>query len=266
MLGLAGATCRLRPPRRHLLLAVLLLVEAAFAMRTTPRRDFLLGVGGGLSLCTPQALLAASVTGQNDATRLCKTVSTPAATVVTCLGYGLQKDDRLAGCSADEACIASSAIRNPSKFAPPWAPNKLSPEASDTRRAWRALVSAVEDQRDLTVAERVDEKYYLRCTAPSAVPQDGIDDIEFRLLDELPPRALFRSATRQSIFVYPLQQPLPNQKSHAERLEQIRSRLGWEQLGLPGDGALESEMGGRQLRNFFGLQLQGVSVPEEYDD
>ena len=227
------------------------------------RRDF---VGGAVAFSLPSSALAASITGQTDASRLCKTASTPAATVVTCLGYGIQKDGRLAGCSADEACIATSAVRNPSKFAPPWAPNKLSPEASDVKRAWRSLVAAVEEQEGLTMVDRVDDDYYLRCTAPSAVPSDGIDDVEFRLLAELPPRAVFRSASRQSVFVYPLQQPLPNQKSHAERLEAIRIRLGWETLGLAGDGALEAEMGGRQVRNFFGLQLRGVEVPEDYDD
>jgi hypothetical protein len=169
----------------------------------------------------------------------------------------------LTGC---EACIASSAVQNPSKFAPPWAPNKLSPEAADVGRAWRALVGAVEDEAGLTIVERVDDKFYLRCTATASVPSDGVDDVEFRLLNELPPRALFRSATRQSVFVYPLQQPFPNQKSHAEKLEAIRRRLGWEQLGLAGDGALEQNMGGRQMRNFFGLQLSGVQIPEEYLD
>ena len=44
------------------------------------------------------------------------------------------------------------------------------------------------------------------------------------------------------------------------------SRLA--QLGLAGDGALESELGTRQVRNFFGLQLQGVKLPddEDYED
>ena len=200
--------------------------------RLRTRRDAVVGAATFISFAAPAASFAASVTGQTDANRLCKTVSTPAATVVTCLGYGLQKDGRLAGCAADEACIASSAVRNPSKFAPPWQPNARSPEAADVKRAWRALVSAVEDQEGLVVAERIDDKFYLRCTAPAQVPNDGVDDIEFRMLDELPPRALFRSATRQAVFVYPLQQPVPNQKSHAQRLEAIRNRLGWEQGSL----------------------------------
>ena len=229
------------------------------------RRDFVVSAAG--AFVAPQAALAATITGDSTS-RYCQTASTPATTVVTCLGFGLDATNRLHGCAADEGCIATAAVNNPSKFAPPWAPVSTSREAHDTQRAWRALVNAVEDQPGLKIVERSDEKLYLRATAPSTVGTlDATDDVEFRLLDEAGgPRALFRSATRQSVFVYPLQQPIPNQKAHAERLEQIRVRLGWETLGLAGDGALEANMGFRQARNFFGLQLQGVSVPEDYDD
>ena len=180
------------------------------------------------------------------------------------MGYGLE-GGRLRGCAADEACIGSSAVSNPSKYAPPWAPTKGSSEASDAKRAWRALVAAVEDQPGLAVVDRNDELFYLRATGKSEVPPEGTDDVEFRLLDELPPRALFRSSSRTSVFVYPLQQPVPNQKSHADRLDTIRLRLGWEQLSLSGDSALEREMGAQQVQNFFGLRLQGVRVPDDDD-
>lgn len=241
-----------------------LLAVAALGAQPLPRRA-VASTGALAALSSPLSALAASVTGQTDSSRVCKTVSTPAATITTCLGYGLQKDGRLNGCAADEACIATSAVRNPSKFAPPWTPNSVSPEASDINRAWRSLVGAVQDQSDLKIVERSDDSFYLRCTGTATVPADGVDDVEFRMLAETPPRALFRSATRQSVFVYPLQQPVPNQKSHAERLEQIRRRLGWETLGLAGDGALEAEMGRQQVQNFFGLQLRGVSIPKDYE-
>jgi len=246
------------------LLLALCGVPAATALRLPSRlvrRDVLAAL---TACCHVSNAQAASVTG--DTSRYCKTSSTPAATVVTCLGYGLQKDGRLNSCAADEACIASSAVSNPSKFAPPWVPSRLSPEAADSARAWRALVAAVEDQPGLRVVERRDDLFYLRATGAASVPQDGIDDVEFRMLPESPPKALFRSATRQAVFVYPLQQPVPNQNSHAERLEQIRRRVGWETLGLAGDGALEANMGARQVRNFFGLQMRGVRIPDEYDD
>ena len=216
------------------------------------------------------AAVQGTITG--DTSRKCQTSSTPAATVVTCLGYGKDKDGRLKGCGADEACIAPAAVNNPSKFSPPWAPIANSREAQDPQRAWRALVNAVEEQNGIQIVERSDDSYYLRATAPSAVPTDGIDDIEFRLLPEVgAPRALFRTASRQAVFVYPLQQPIPNQASHAERLKAIRVRLGWEEAGLPVDGkALDAAMMERYkvptAKRIFGLELGGMSVPEDYDD
>ena len=200
-----------------------------------------------------------------DTNRRCKTDSNPSSTVVTCFDFGLTKEGRLNGCAADAQCISSSAVQNPSKFSPPWSPSDVSPEAKDIPRAWRALVSAIEDQEGLQIVERRDEDKYLRATAVSEVPKEGVDDVEFRLLEETPPLALFRSATRQSLYVYPLQQPVPNQKSHADRLQQIRTRLGWEELGLAGDAALERDMAGAQVRNVFGLNFGGVKIPEEYE-
>ena len=38
------------------------------------------------------------------------------------------------------------------------------------------------------------------------------------------------------------------------------------QLGLAGDGALEQNMAGDQVRNFFGLQLGRVKLPDEFLD
>lgn len=234
------------------------------------RRSALGGVVSTMGLgLAPRKGSAATVTG--GASKRCRTVSNPAATTVTCLNFGV-REGRLSGCGADEACVASSAVSNPSKFSPPWSPSSLSPEATDPQRAWRSVVGAVEEQPGLTVAERDDARFYLRATAVAAVPADGQDDIEFLLRVDSgagagPPRALFRSATRQSVYVYPLQQPVPNQQSHAERLEAIRLRLGWELGGgtPPGDSALEAQMGGQQVGNFFGL-FNGARVPDYADE
>lgn len=251
------------------MLAAATLLTAALAPAAEPctgRRTAVRGLAA-LILSGPQCALAASVTGTETLGRRCKTESNPARTVTTCLAFGQRADGRLAGCAADEACVATAAVNNPSKFSPPWAPPEVTAEARDVRRAWRSLIVAVEDEESLRIVERDEQKLYLRATAVSAVPSDGVDDVEFRLLDENGRvKAAFRSATRQSVFVYPLQQPLPNQKSHVDRLNALRLRLGWEELGLPGDGALEQSMGRQQVQNFFGLQLRGVSVPEEYDD
>ena len=67
------------------------------------------------------------------------------------------------------------------------------------------------------------------------------------------------------MYLYPLQQPVPNQKSHEERLQAIRRRLGWEELGLAGDAALEKDMGRKQVANFFGLNLNPARIPEDYE-
>lgn len=210
---------------------------------------------------------AGSVTG--DTQRRCITTSDPSKTVVTCQGYGLT-DGRVNGCSADEGCVATSAVLNPTKYGPPWKPVSAQ-EVSDGARAWRSLVAAVDEEPGLTIVERDDKELYLRATGTSAVPPDGTDDIEFLLRDGQDVRLLYRSATRQAVFLYPLQQPVANQESHIKRLASIRSRLGWAEAGLPTDGkGLATEMMARYsvptATRWFGLELGGMKVPEEYDD
>jgi uncharacterized protein (DUF1499 family) len=239
------------------------------AMQTT-RRAALAAVATAAAAAGPLGAHAATITG--DASRRCQTLSNPATTIVTCQGFGLTADARLNGCSADEACVGTSAVRNPSKYAPPWSPPKVSPESTNAARAWRAVVGAVNEEESLTLVERDDERRYLRAVGTSAVPSDGQDDVEF-VLRESPVNLLYRSATRQAVFVYPLQQPLANQKSHVERLASIRARLGWEEAGLPTDGAgLASEMMSAYkvptAQRIFGIQLGGVKVNygEDEDD
>lgn len=45
----------------------------------------------------------------------------------------------------------------------------------------------------------------------------------------------------------------------------VRARLGWEEVGYAGDGRIEMEMRPQNVASFFGLNLNGVAVPEEYD-
>ena len=112
------------------------------------RRAVLQLLAGGLSLgALPGArpggpASAASVTGVGGDARRCVTVSDPSKTIVTCRGFGLTRDSlksgaiesRVGGCAADEACVATSAVRNPTKYGPPWRPvSKL--EESDQARA-----------------------------------------------------------------------------------------------------------------------------------
>jgi hypothetical protein len=217
-----------------------------------------------------QPMSAATITG--DVARQCKTASTPSTTVVTCLGFGLSKGDRISGCAADESCIGTSAVNNPSKYGPPWKPSN-EVESADPSRAWRSVVAAVAEQPDLKIVEQDNTRRYMRATGPSAVPTDGTDDVEFVLRDGGDLRLLYRSATRQAVYVYPLQQPIANQESHQQRLSAIRARLGWEEAGLPSDGKdLGSEMSQRYgvptAKRWFGLEMGGMRVldDDEYND
>ena len=138
---------------------------------TLARRAVLHLLAGGLTALPGGPTSAASVTG--DAARRCTTVSNPSTTVVTCLGFGLSSEQRVAGCAADEACVATSAVRNPSKYGPPWRPASAL-EETDRTRAWRAVVAAVTVEPGLTIVEQDDAVPYLRAEAQAALPTDFV--------------------------------------------------------------------------------------------
>lgn len=239
---------------------------ACSALRTSPlsrRQACIAAAASCLSPWAASAYVEGDVNG--NAGEKCRTSSTPSTTVVTCRGFGLSADERVAGCTADEACIATSAVSNPSKYGPPWRPSN-SGEASEPDRAWRAVVSAVIDEPSLTIADQDGVRRYLRATAPAQVAGvDGTDDVEFILRDGV---LLYRSATRQSVYLYPLQQPVANQESHRQRLSSIRRRLGWEEAGLPTDGEdlaadMQTRYGVPTAKRWFGIELGGMRVPED---
>jgi uncharacterized protein (DUF1499 family) len=173
-----------------------------------------------------------------------RTLSLAVATFAFSLACGIQEAESgiaqrvavgttehvLAKCSAEENCISSTAVGNPSKYGPPWSYAKATTDPSE---AWSSLEAAIRAEPGLEL--QVVQGLYLRATAPSVFPPGGVDDIEF-LLRPADRVVLYRSSSRKVTYVYPFMQPLGDFGSNKARLERIRSRLGWESLDF-----LESE-------------------------
>ena len=177
-----------------------------------------------------EGVVPATAGGTDDGA--CRSESNPAVTTVICTRYGANADGRLKGCSALENCVSSSAVRSPSKFLAPWTYGEVSRLRDEPARAWLQLTRAVEavGGDGVVTVSRDDEARYLHVTAPSLVPPGSLDDLEFRL-DETARAVFVRSATRTSIFVYPLQRPLGDKDSNRGRLNRIRDELAWGDVG-----------------------------------
>lgn len=89
--------------------------------------------------------------------RGCTTNSNPTRTLVECIEETRQfnLDGRLSGVSATANGVSTSAVRNPSRFSPPWT---YLTETSDAKVAWKSLINAVRGVNDkIEIVELTDD-------------------------------------------------------------------------------------------------------------
>ena len=176
---------------------------------------------------------------------------------------------RLSKISAAENGVSTSSVRNPSRYSPPWsylpetdsgdvawrslinAVNSVEPNVEIvkvTDRYLHAVVPTSFPKFDFgstvsvgsssgTSSSNSSNSSNIDSSNMSNANNNnnnalapGYDDLEFILKPE-DNLVLYRSASRTSIFVYPLTQPVSDRNTNLNRLEKIRKKLGWSLLG-----------------------------------
>jgi uncharacterized protein (DUF1499 family) len=228
------ANSKISLPSRRLLLTSS--IGGIFGIATIPSKA--LGDPTNITQDIPTNLAATSA-----GRRGCTTTTDPSRTIVICRGELLESnsDGRLSSIAASANGVSTSAIRNPSRYSPPWS---YLTETEDPNVAWNSLIRAVQDVPNVKIVTVMDKDYhyYLHAEAPTVCPPGlptgdaALDDLEFVLRPD-DKVVLYRSASRTSVFLYPLTQPISDRNSNLKRLEQIRDILGWIELGDPQQGS-----------------------------
>jgi uncharacterized protein (DUF1499 family) len=252
--------------RRRNFLSSMLATIAAGTTTAFPFNDIANAIEYAKEVPTEKAATSAGRKG-------CKTTTTPSSTIVTCTGDILQPrindnntdkdvsyvyDGRVTRISATENGVSTSSVRNPSRYSSPWS---YLPETNSADVAWKSLINAVNTvEPNLQIVKLTDR--YLHAIVPSSFPKfdsgggagaissdgtintanndietaPGYDDLEFMLKPE-DNLILYRSASRTSMFVYPLTQPVSDRNTNLNRLEKIRKNLGWSLTGFEQTGS-----------------------------
>eukprot|EP01041_Mallomonas_annulata_P003538 gene3538-7037_t len=165
--------------------------------------------------------------------------------------YGLQRGSLLT-CKAQSNCISTSSIKSVDKYSRPWTINSDDPDI-----AWANLKKAVRSSFDLKLVDEDDDNHYIRAEAKSAIPPLGIDDVEF-VLNTRDKIVTYRSNSRE--LVYAGTQLIGDGGSNRNRLESVRRKLGWQEMGV----AVEETEYLKQMENTnFFQRIQMASQPSE---
>lgn len=166
------------------------------------------------------------------------------------LQYGLKKG-RLLPCRTESNCVSSSSIKSLEKYGRPWAFTG-EPEAE-----YEALVRLLKSDPYLRLADSDPAARYVRAEAKSAVPPNGVDDVEF-LINGADHIITYRSNSRE--LVRAGVQVVGDAGSNRNRLEGIKRKLGVSEMEM--DGETEAYL---KETSSLGLlqQMRMMSEPSE---